>query len=452
MEDPNKQLYNAARKKIKDINDQLYYAARYGQINELIAALEQGADPNTNKFPTPILIAAMGYALFDKKITFDMAKRLLDKGANVNAIDTGYFGGTALHPAATFGDKDTVLLLLERGADKTIKDKSGRTAQEYARDPDVIKIFDPSSFTFREININKEAGITSEIPGIKPVQSTINVSDNTTHHDTDLYQDTSLDFGWFKKQHDFLASLSESERTLLRSYTRNGDEIVGALYRYPPKEVEPKLLEIVEVLKTPYKDGTPRPNIFAPVPLESIQAGNVIPYSVKYVEKLIKIFEKAPPIEKPLRVARAIKLDDPSTKINPLSGITSTTYALVGPTLVGFMNIYEDEQRKRVFQDLNPEACCVFDMLLQPGVRAIWLAPISHFPGEHEIAVLPSTIQVSFSHPTLKKYHGTVSSARTYDTLTYDAIVRPITGKTFSMKGGKTRKHKTKRRRTIRRR
>ena len=46
--------------------------------------------------------------------------------------------------------------------------------------------------------------------------------------------------------------------------------------------------------------------------------------------------------------------------------------------------------------------CCVYDMILRPGVRAIWLEPISESQNEQEIILLPSTIQASYSHATEK--------------------------------------------------
>ena len=57
--------------------------------------------------------------------------RLLDEGADVNAC--GPSGQTALMLAARNGRTDVVGLLLRRGADPTIKTKTGSTAAEIAR-------------------------------------------------------------------------------------------------------------------------------------------------------------------------------------------------------------------------------------------------------------------------------------------------------------------------------
>lgn len=71
----------------------------------------------------------------------DNINLLLDKGAAINAIPdnenipdlVGQNGiGTALHDAAEADKADVVRLLLERGADRLVKDTAGHTAREVA--------------------------------------------------------------------------------------------------------------------------------------------------------------------------------------------------------------------------------------------------------------------------------------------------------------------------------
>jgi hypothetical protein len=59
-----------------------------------------------------------------------MAKLLLDAGASINAVNPD--GQSSLHAAARMDMKDFVLYLGERGADLTIKDRSGSTALDIA--------------------------------------------------------------------------------------------------------------------------------------------------------------------------------------------------------------------------------------------------------------------------------------------------------------------------------
>jgi len=64
----------------------------------------------------------------------DAAKLLLDKGAEINAIPEGFdFAGTGLHYAALNGHRAMVEFLLNRGANRIVKDtKVGSTPAGWA--------------------------------------------------------------------------------------------------------------------------------------------------------------------------------------------------------------------------------------------------------------------------------------------------------------------------------
>jgi ankyrin repeat protein len=61
-----------------------------------------------------------------------VATILLDSGANVNATQNGQF--PPLHAAAANGSFDLVKLLLERGADVSLRTADGQTAADLARE------------------------------------------------------------------------------------------------------------------------------------------------------------------------------------------------------------------------------------------------------------------------------------------------------------------------------
>ena len=66
--------------------------------------------------------------------TYNMARFLIDRGANVNAADH-HRGRTALHWAAVRGaGKDFAGYLFDQGADPSIRDQDGATALDIARD------------------------------------------------------------------------------------------------------------------------------------------------------------------------------------------------------------------------------------------------------------------------------------------------------------------------------
>lgn len=70
---------------------------------------------------------------------YDMTKALLSKKCPVNAQQVD--GSTALHAASYFGQKEIVQLLLENGADSTIKNKWNNTAEDEAENEEVKGVF-----------------------------------------------------------------------------------------------------------------------------------------------------------------------------------------------------------------------------------------------------------------------------------------------------------------------
>lgn len=55
---------------------------------------------------------------------------LIEKGSEVNVMQSG--GWTGLHEAALLGNEEIIMLLLENGANKTIKKNDGKTAYDIA--------------------------------------------------------------------------------------------------------------------------------------------------------------------------------------------------------------------------------------------------------------------------------------------------------------------------------
>ncbi|MGO9864419.1 MAG: ankyrin repeat domain-containing protein [Terriglobales bacterium] len=88
----------------------LIEAARDGRANEVIAALEKGANVDAfDKDDGTALTVAISYE------HFDMAKLLISRGADVN--QAGYSSNTPLTLAAYMGVLDLVRTLIEKGAD-----------------------------------------------------------------------------------------------------------------------------------------------------------------------------------------------------------------------------------------------------------------------------------------------------------------------------------------------
>jgi ankyrin repeat protein len=105
----------------------LHFAAYFGQLEVARMLLERGADPNAvaqnASRVTPLHSAVAGRHR-------DLAGLLLALGSSANAVQQG--GWTPLHAAAQNGDEATVGLLLLRGADASRPADDGRTAVDMA--------------------------------------------------------------------------------------------------------------------------------------------------------------------------------------------------------------------------------------------------------------------------------------------------------------------------------
>ena len=65
-------------------------------------------------------------------LRLEVARLLIEAGADVNATAAG--GYTPLHIAASNGNREMVILLLESGADRTARCDQDKTAADYARE------------------------------------------------------------------------------------------------------------------------------------------------------------------------------------------------------------------------------------------------------------------------------------------------------------------------------
>jgi ankyrin repeat protein len=102
----------------ENAEDCLTWAARHGFANRVRLLLDAGVDPDGRGTRHPILKGrtALGIAIHEGHV--DVARLMLERGADVNARDRA----TALHQAALRGDPDLVELLLDHGADPNVHD------------------------------------------------------------------------------------------------------------------------------------------------------------------------------------------------------------------------------------------------------------------------------------------------------------------------------------------
>jgi ankyrin repeat protein len=117
------------------------FAAYYGRTNMVFALLKAGVNPNAvdGRDYFPLMSAADGALDGLRRPGHDnayIAKLLLANGANVNQVTRH---GTALHKAVLRAKVDFVSLLLEKGADPSLKDHHGFSPAAFLdriRDPE----------------------------------------------------------------------------------------------------------------------------------------------------------------------------------------------------------------------------------------------------------------------------------------------------------------------------
>jgi ankyrin repeat protein len=130
--DKNPQDLNAP---IGDGYSALHVACLFGHEILVSYLLDRHALVNLNaentSGATPLHIAVM---FRDTDIASRIATRLIDNGAELNAIQKG--GQTPLHHAVARGSLKLVKLLVTAGADPFLKDEQGRAAADLAREID----------------------------------------------------------------------------------------------------------------------------------------------------------------------------------------------------------------------------------------------------------------------------------------------------------------------------
>lgn len=200
----------------------------------------------------------------------------------------------------------------------------------------------------------------------KPFLEEIEVRD-TTNHDTELFQDSSIDMNYFNEQLEFINSLSERDRTILMSYTHQGDRVINGMLRGTLTGTA--LCEYMKTSKLPFPE----------TPTES----NCQTLAKNYLSEFSTIFKRVPVLKTRMRVFRGF-IPTPGWKpmgfytkaSSPSQEYMSTTYATGSDSLLAE---YMDKDKDN--------ACCVMELILEPGIRALWIEPLSNYQEEREIIV-----------------------------------------------------------------
>ena len=191
------------------------------------------------------------------------------------------------------------------------------------------------------------------------------------NHDKDIFQDASIDISYFKEQLDFINSLTTRERSILSAYTYEGDRVINGLLRktYTGKDLYEYMRKTLYI---PWR--------------EDVRESNYIELANEYLKEFSDIFKRVPVLKTRMRVFRAFRPEEDwkslgfySKATSPSQEYMSTTYATGDDSLGvgGFMN-----KKKNI-----KKSCCLMELILEPGIRALWIQPISRYQHEHEIII-----------------------------------------------------------------
>lgn len=141
---------------------QLLAAALTGDLESMHTMLAAGASPNARQPITKEGWTALSCAVLSGKE--EAVQALLAAGAEVNACC--HDGTTPLHKACLWGHVRIAVLLLEHGADQSLQDQDGWTAQQLARAQDNTELLQ------RLLAYSEPASSPTLIPSAKSVQAT----------------------------------------------------------------------------------------------------------------------------------------------------------------------------------------------------------------------------------------------------------------------------------------
>jgi len=108
----------------RDLDDALFLHVRDGNLSEVRKAVKAGANLKATLYLSPILNVAFMRVKPSKRLI----NYLLDKGADINAVD--YDSRSALHWAALRGSHAIIEVLIERGANLLAQNKLQMTPLE----------------------------------------------------------------------------------------------------------------------------------------------------------------------------------------------------------------------------------------------------------------------------------------------------------------------------------
>jgi hypothetical protein len=207
---------------------------------------------------------------------------------------------------------------------------------------------------------------------------------------------------FFNQQLNFYKSLSDEDKKILKSYTKHGDSIINSISRN--NYTESQLLKEISKIND---EGYDIPLLFG-VQFKDITSENVVNVSKKYFTKFKTVFDKVPSVTSEFKVFRGTQ--EPTSNF---IGFISTTY---------------DPMSGILYDVFTGPSCCIYELTVMPGTKALWLEPISEFSNEQEI-LLNDTSKITITKETTKevwKLLTKISSLNKLNKTVYEGTVQAV--------------------------
>jgi hypothetical protein len=231
-------------------------------------------------------------------------------------------------------------------------------------------------------------------------------------------QNIELDNDFFKKSQEFVDSLSVEEKIILSGYTYQGDAFVNKYllsleFEDKVKEYESYILDFVpksyifplyvqfrKYVKLPstIKSHDSMMQYIVGLLIEDIPRNlnylNIMKKCIaEYYIDLMKIFDKAPLIEKKMSVFRGAKTMYYKNDVDDVYKNNT------------FMSTTINPEKAIKFVD-NKTNCCLKKIILNPGFKAIFMEPFTQVKNELEILIAPHNSFKVVKNKPIKSYNN----------------------------------------------
>lgn len=345
-----------------------YYIVQDKYVSIVKMFIEAGADVNSEVHvcgghSTPLIMAAN---------SLELTKLLVEAGADVN-YTAEKDPRTALHFAVARKNIDVVRYLLDSGANPNPPQSKSILYEAYIHStPDIVKLLiergaveGPSNF---KTNVSDYSNIKTVINGLSDVEN-------------------YLDYDWIQAQVEYIKSLSDTDKQVLKGYTYQGDVLVNSWLRGMFNE-------------TMFFEEFSKGSLYTPlfhyykqkhnVRLETINHDDYIAdlrlnyktYVMQYADDLKRIIYNSPRSTKTMRVFRGIVR--PKYFIDMTKQSEHVQTSDFQSCSINFEAATEFSQ----YANTNKYGMVLY-ILLTPGTPCLYMHSISSFGDEFEITLPP---------------------------------------------------------------